>query len=299
MRLALASPSLALLPPRSSLAAFAADYALRTVEPSPPATAIWQRALWSVAERALSLPRIEKPGELGGLGIYVERTLLDAFLPFNVTLSAVLAGVTACAGELTRTGKLNDLVTYLAGEDEHDAPPPSLPWEWDRVGHDMAVNFAKDVGAQTLTRYLEIRSKPWLAGSAYCELLKHAHKAACKEFHDARGAGGRYVVASKLASGLVLRSPLFYAVRALTSWVADVAVDTVAYIRGQLSGGALGSNVALKAAKYGLGGALCFALGSCVPFLCPHPYVFIGVEQLVGNVTADALVSYGFGLVDT
>lgn len=185
LHLSLPSPAQPLLPPRSSLAHFAADYAARTADAAarePLAAIDWRHVAWSVAE-SIAHPRVEKPGEPGGHGIFVERTLLDAFLPFNATLSVVLAGVTACAGELTRTGKLNDLVTYLAGEpaDDEDDLPPSLPWEWDRVGHDVVANFTKDTGAQTLTRYLEIRSKPRVAGAAYCELLKHAHKAACKE----------------------------------------------------------------------------------------------------------------------
>ena len=36
---------------------------------------------------------------------------------------------------------------------------------------------------------------------------------------------------------------------------------------------------------------LSFALGTLVPFLYPHPYVFIGVEQLVANMLADTAVA--------
>ena len=81
------SPKLPLLEP--SMANFAAEHILANTE-----TAVSQRPslgyiVWSVAEAALGLPRIEMPGEKGGDGIYVERTLLDAFLPFNATLSTV------------------------------------------------------------------------------------------------------------------------------------------------------------------------------------------------------------------
>ena len=65
-----------------------------------------------------------------------------------------------------------------------------------------------------------------------------------------------------------MRSPTFYGVRALTCWLADIAVDGIAYLRGQLSGPRLGSNLLLKGAKYALGGVLCFYLGFAVPFLC-------------------------------
>ena len=208
--------------------------------------------------------------------------------------SQALAFVTASANELTRSNKINDLVTYLAGEDEEAEPmPPSLPWEWDRVGHDTCTNLAKDCGSQTLARYLERRAKSKLGASgSYCELLKHAHKAACKEYHDCRklaGASGRGMAASARAARMVLRSPTYYLVRSLTGWLADVAVDCVAWWRGQLSTAHLRSNTCLKATKYALGGALCLAMGALVPFLYPHPYIFIGVEQL--EVVHDASYS--------
>jgi len=250
--------------------------------------------LWSVVEKACVLPRIERPGEKGGDGIFVERTLLDAFLPFNVTLSGAIAFVTAAANEFTRTGKANDLVTYLAGEEDDEASqlPPSLAWEWDRVGHDTATGFAKDCGSQTLTRAIERYARPRLGGQPYCELLKHAHKAACKEYHQRRaGAGSRALAASASAARVVAHSAIFYTVRALTGWVADVLVDAVATLRGQLSPPQLRKNAALKFAKYSLGAALSLALGTLVPFLYAHPYVFLGVEQLVANTTADAIVA--------
>lgn len=76
---------------------------------------------------------------------------------------------------------MNDLVSYLApDEPDEPKPPPSLPWEWDRVGHDTAANLAKDCGSQTLARYVERRTKSLIGpGPSYCELLKHAHKVEC------------------------------------------------------------------------------------------------------------------------
>jgi hypothetical protein len=92
-------------------------------------------------------------------------------------LAQVLAFVTASANEMTRTNKVNDIVNYLAGEEDEPGTPPSLPWEWDRVGHDTVGNMVKDAGSQTLTRYVERRTKDAIGSSAtYCELLKHAHK---------------------------------------------------------------------------------------------------------------------------
>ena len=93
------SVSKPLLDPRDSLSLFAADYAIRTAvatsETMEPTT--WRTALKSVAEAVRVLPVIEKPGDKGH-GIYVERTLLDAFLPLNATISVVRAMIsdTSC-----------------------------------------------------------------------------------------------------------------------------------------------------------------------------------------------------------
>ena len=93
------SVSKPLLDPRDSLSLFAADYAIRTAvatsETVEPTT--WRTALKSVAEVVRVLPVIEKPGDKGH-GIYVERTLLDAFLPLNATISVVRAMIsdTSC-----------------------------------------------------------------------------------------------------------------------------------------------------------------------------------------------------------
>lgn len=295
------SVSKPLLDPRDSLSLFANDYAARTSVSVAVDPVSFGSALRSVVEAIASVPVIEKPGEKGD-GIFVERTLLDALLPFNATISAALAFVTASANELTRTNKINDLVNYLVEEEESSGskPEPSLPWEWDRVGHDTCGNFAKDCGAQTLTRLLERSTKKNVgSGTSYCELLKHAHKAACKEYHDCRAvAGTRAIVAAKQSAKVVLLSPTFYVVRATTSWFADVAVDAVAYFRGQLSGKQLFANSWLKAVKYSLGGFLCLAFGGLVPFLYPHPYVFIGVEQLAANLIADTVVESYLGHVE-
>ena len=83
----LPSPSRPLLPASSSMAAFAAT---AVTVPAVAVSPAWPaHTLWSVVEKACALPRIERPGEKGGDGIFVERTLQDAFLPFNATLSAV------------------------------------------------------------------------------------------------------------------------------------------------------------------------------------------------------------------
>jgi len=286
----LPSPALPLLPPRSSLAAFAAEYAANTASSIVPASKSidWGRVLWSVAEDVCYLPRIEKPSDkIKGDGIYVEKTLFDAFLPFNAILSSFLAFVTAAATELTRTGLINDLVTYLAGEeDQTDNLPPSLPWDWAQVGHDTVANLTKDTLGQTLTRSIEISAKPMLTRQGYCELLKHPHKAAFKAY---KGPASR-LSAKVAASKVVVLSPTFYVVRSLTAWIADVFVDGVAWSRGQLSTPKLKSNIALKCAKYALFGAFSFVLGTFVPVAYPHPYVFLAAEQLVGNLTAETLV---------
>ena len=89
------SPSLPLLKP--SLSHFAAQYAEYAVDCAefPASRPSVARVLWSAAEAALVLPRIEAPGEKGGDGIYVEKSLLDSFLPFNATFSLVRASARA------------------------------------------------------------------------------------------------------------------------------------------------------------------------------------------------------------
>ncbi len=210
----LPSVSEPILPPRASLSNFAADLAIRDAPlavVTPAALTDWSQVLWSVAEKALGLPRVERPGEKGGHGIYVERTLTDAFLPVNAALSTTLAFVSASAIELTRSGKINDLAAWLAGEEaggeDEDGEPLSTPWEWDRVGHDTVANFTKDAGSQTLTRLIERAAKPRVRGATYCELLKHAHKGACKEFHDTRLAVTSRYSASASALKALVSSP--------------------------------------------------------------------------------------------
>ena len=167
-----ASPASPLLPPKASLANFAADYAVRTAaEPAvcAPVSTEWGNVLWSAAEKVIGLPRIEKPGEQGGCGAHVERTLSDAFLPFNATVSAALGFTLAAVTEATRTNQVTNLVNWIEGDDGEDDPnaPPIQPWEWDRVGHDTVANFTKDAGAQTLTRVIEHTAKPRVQESAY------------------------------------------------------------------------------------------------------------------------------------
>lgn len=75
-----------------------AEYALTTAVARTESTAgnSFAHVLWSVAESVISLPLIEKPGEKGGHGIHVERTVLDAFIPLNATISLVCAGARNC-----------------------------------------------------------------------------------------------------------------------------------------------------------------------------------------------------------
>ena len=76
-----------LLDPHASLSNYAYHYALANAELAAETEPIlWQRALYSVAEPLRQ--KIEKPGDKGD-GIFVERTLLDAFLPLNATISVV------------------------------------------------------------------------------------------------------------------------------------------------------------------------------------------------------------------
>lgn len=69
------------------------------------------------------------------------------------------------------------------------------------------------------------------------------------------------------------------------------------YYRGQLSRRHLVSNTGLKLVKYTLSAVLCFGMGLAVPFVYPHPYVFIAAEQLGANIVADMLVSH-LGIIE-
>jgi len=233
------------------------------------------------------------PGEKGGDSIFVEKSLFDAFAPLNATLSAGLAFLAASTQELTRCGKINELANYVAGDlDEEDASrqEPSLPWEWDRVGHDTFVGLTKDVVGQTLARFIERTAKPRLDHSSYIELLKHPHRAARKAY-DAALPSSSSISASYKAGKLVACSPTFFGVRALTTWLADVFVDGVAWYRGQLNRKQFGTNAALKLAKHAFNGALCIILGGLVPFFSTNFYVFVAVEQLLAAFATDSVLA--------
>jgi hypothetical protein len=117
-RFPLPSPSQPLNPARSSMAAFAAEYALATSVPAAEHTASslsWGRVMWSAAEAVRAVPHIETPGEKGAKGIYVERTVLDAFLPLNATISLVRAAFRA---------RSLFLCTALSTPEEKGCTPP-------------------------------------------------------------------------------------------------------------------------------------------------------------------------------
>ena len=107
------SVSKPLLDPRDSLSLFAADYAARTSVASVTIDPIsWRTALKSVAEAVRSLPKIEKPGDKGD-GLYVERTLMDAFLPLNATISVVRGPPTIEAHDTPKENDMDDIAVWL------------------------------------------------------------------------------------------------------------------------------------------------------------------------------------------
>ena len=138
------SPSLPLLQP--SFSHFAAEYGCRT---AGDALAVGQPSfngvLWAAAEAVRRLPQIEKPGEKGGDGRYVERTLFDAFLPLNATLSTVrlsplvhscaLALCSEClAARLLRTGyRVAQRLSHRARAHQQDPRLGDLS-SWTRAG---------------------------------------------------------------------------------------------------------------------------------------------------------------------
>jgi len=56
------------------------------------------------------------------------------------------------------------------------------------------------------------------------------------------------------------------------------------------------SNAFLKAYKYSLSGVFCFSLGTMVPFLYTHPWMFL-FSDLVAGFVADTFVGY-VGVID-
>ena len=289
----LPSPSEPLINPRASLREFAAVHLGKCASPAQPsAFASSSSARSFIAWSAKELVKIQKPGEPGD-GVRVEKPLLDAFYPFNATLSIALAGLNGAMQELTRSGKINDFANYIAGdvdEDDDDRPPPGKPFEWDRVGHDTAVGFTRDVVGQTLTRCIEIAGKPRLTASQYAELLKHPHKAARVALDAERASGARGLVSSYRAGALVATSPTFFIVRGMTCYLADVFVDSIAWYRGQMSSKTFMTNATLKSAKHAIFNAFCLAIGFVVPFVSPNFYLFVALEQLGAQYATDALI---------
>ena len=100
----LPSPSEPLINPRASLREFAAVHLGKCASPAQPsAFASSSSARSFIAWSAKELVKIQKPGEPGD-GVRVEKPLLDAFYPFNATLSIALAGLNGAVQELTRSG---------------------------------------------------------------------------------------------------------------------------------------------------------------------------------------------------
>ena len=95
-RAELVLPSRTLLKSRPSLVDAAFEYAA-TYPPTPgvcTSTVDLSRCVaWSVAEASAAVRHAELPTELrpgsGGPGIFVEKSLIDAFYPLNVTISLV------------------------------------------------------------------------------------------------------------------------------------------------------------------------------------------------------------------
>ena len=227
--------------------------------------------------------------------------VLLLILPTCSCVAQVLAGAPALLAEATRTDKINDLVNYLLGEEDETQeppPPPSAPWEWDRVGHDTCTGLAKDCGAQTMTRYIERVTKGKLgSGAFYCELLKQPHKAALKEYRECRAlvnSGRLSFNGCGQAAKVVLNSPNWYVIRGFTGYLMDIAMDAVAWYRGQMSTEKLSANAALKLAKHSLFVGFSLVLGLFVPFLYPHPFLFPVVEQLAAMPVIETIVGkYG------
>jgi len=121
------------------------------------------------------------------------------------------------------------------------------------------------------------------------KLSSHVYQKQCKE------CGSKWR-ASAAASAIVLRSATFYCLRAVTSWVADVFVDAIQLCRGKLTERNFKSNAFLKAYKYSLSGVFCFSLGTMVPFLYTHPWMFL-FSDLVAGFVADTFVGY-VGVID-
>ena len=95
------------------------------------------------------------------------------------------------------------------------------------------------------------------------------------------------------AKAIVL-SPVPFAVRALSQFLADVALDAARWACGTLDKATLRQNATIKAYRYAATGGLQYVCACLLPFafaapVPPLPFLFI-VTDLVGAFAAEAVV---------
>ena len=106
-------------------------------------------------------------------------------------------------------------------------------------------------------------------------------------------AGSKLVASCATAKAIVL-SPVPFAVRALSQFLADVALDAARWACGTLDKATLRQNATIKAYRYAATGGLQYVCACLLPFafaapVPPLPFLFI-VTDLVGAFAAEAVV---------
>lgn len=145
------------------------DAALQlAASPQPECTSRSGRVLYSVAELAYPELTIQPRNSTAGVGVFVEKALLDAYRPSNAILSLALAGINAMSTEVFRTDKIEALVQYLEGEEDDQDKDKWEPWDWSLVALNTTMGFFRDTIGLTLLRVVEKVAK--VRGT---EMLQH------------------------------------------------------------------------------------------------------------------------------
>jgi hypothetical protein len=115
--------------------------------------------VWCAAELAYPELATQVYNSVGGSGVVVEKHVLDAYRPMNAILSLAIAGFTVLANEALRTGKLEELISYVEDDlgDQHKGE--AMPWDWSLVGVNVTAAFARDTVGLTMLRGIEKTAK--------------------------------------------------------------------------------------------------------------------------------------------
>jgi len=133
-------------------------------------------------------------------------------------------------------------------------------------------------------------------------MIKSVPKMARKSYLSEVAAGRTPFGARTATAKLVIRSPVYYLSSALPRLVTDMAVDVLRIFfpkhwRSRLTVPSFYRNARLKLIKYALQAVCSLCVGSLVPLVWPHTYMFI-VSDLIAAQAAEITVNSCFGQVE-